>query len=162
MTSTISIERNRNRDDDDDQKYVEDDCFWHEQELVKMQLEEEHAAQEYYKVTVTRSVDKQDQDFCRIECDAAHWPHPDVEFQYLMENLMLRQKKNAATVVYVLARRVRAEDGPFRRRRLVLSCISYHSLEKSAYNAQMGHSPLSLGNFSLSLVSRSQNDTHHH
>lgn len=45
-----------------------------------MQLDEEHAAQQYYKVTVTRSVDKQDQDFFRIECDVARWPHPAVEF----------------------------------------------------------------------------------
>lgn len=62
-----------------------------------MQLDEEHAAQQYYKVTITRSIDKQDQDFFRIECDVARWPHPEVEFQYLMENLLLRQKKNAAT-----------------------------------------------------------------
>ena len=46
---------------------------------------------------MTCTVDKQDQDNFRIECDFAHWPHPDVEYQYLMENFVLKQKKNAAT-----------------------------------------------------------------
>lgn len=67
-------------DDDDFMKYSNDEFYWDEQELVKMQLDEVHAAQEYYKVTVTCTVDKQDQDNFRIECDFAHWPHPDVEY----------------------------------------------------------------------------------
>lgn len=45
-------------DDEDAAKFVDDECFWDEQELVKMQLDEEHAAQSYYKVTITRSTDK--------------------------------------------------------------------------------------------------------
>lgn len=49
-----------------------------------MQLDEVTEAREYYKITVTRTSDKQDTDFFRIEKDVVKWPHPDVEFQYLM------------------------------------------------------------------------------
>lgn len=84
-------------DDNNPKKFVDDECFWDEQELTKMQLDEHHAAQQYFKVTITKSIDKQDQDYFRIECDVSKWPHPDVEYQYLMENLVLKQMRNPST-----------------------------------------------------------------
>jgi hypothetical protein len=37
-------------------------------------------AREYLKITVTRTSDKQDSDFFRIEKEVAKWPNADVEF----------------------------------------------------------------------------------
>lgn len=100
-------------DDNDPKKFLDDDCFWDEQELIKMQMDEVHAAQEYYKVTITRSTDKQDQDYFRIECDVAKWPHPEVEYQYLMENLVLKQMRNPSngeTIIKICGLKIRNKE----------------------------------------------------
>ena len=44
--------------DDDDKQYENDQCFWNESELIKMQLDEGSADREYVKLTVTRTDDK--------------------------------------------------------------------------------------------------------
>ena len=61
-----------------------------------MQLDEQTVKKEYIKVTCTKSIDKQDQDYFKIEREVARWPK-EVEYQYLMENLVLRQIVNATT-----------------------------------------------------------------
>lgn len=73
-------------DDDLPEKYQDDiaQLFWDEQLLIQMQLDEVTESREYYKITITRTSDKQDTDFFRIEKEVAKWPHPDVEYQYLM------------------------------------------------------------------------------
>lgn len=77
-------------EDDDPYKYVNDQAFWDPVELEKMQLDEFTNRRQYIKVTITRSNDKQDQDYFRIDKRFARWPHPDCEYQFLMENLVLR------------------------------------------------------------------------
>lgn len=44
-----------------------DSIFWNEQELMKMQLDTENENREYLKVTCTRTDEKQDQDFFRVD-----------------------------------------------------------------------------------------------
>lgn len=46
-------------------------------------------------MTCTKSIDKQDQDYFKIEKGVARWGEQ--EYQYLMENLILRQIVNANT-----------------------------------------------------------------
>ena len=74
--------------------------FWDEKQLIRMQLDEVTEAREYYKITVTRTSDKQDTDYFRIEKDIVKWPHPDVEYQYITENLSIKQVKNDVTNDY--------------------------------------------------------------
>ena len=54
--------------------------YWDEEELEFMQLDEFTAKRQYFKVTVTQVVDKQDQDYFIIEESIAKWPDPKVEF----------------------------------------------------------------------------------
>jgi hypothetical protein len=82
-------------DEADPYKYVDDQCFWDEEQIEKMQLDEDTVKRRYIKVTCTRTIDKQDQDYFKIEKDIAMWGH--VEYQYLMENLILRQIVNQNT-----------------------------------------------------------------
>lgn len=65
--------------------------YWDEEELEFMQLDEYTAKRQYYKVTCTQVVDKQDQDYFIIEDCIAKWPDPKVEYQYIMENFVLKQ-----------------------------------------------------------------------
>jgi len=71
--------------------YEMDQMFWDEEELEFMQLDDLTAKREYYKVTCTQCVDKQDQDYFIIEKDIARWPDPAVEYQYILENMVLKQ-----------------------------------------------------------------------
>ena len=48
-------------------------------------------------MTCTKSIDKQDQDYFKIERSVAKWADDAVEYQYLMENLILRQLVNQNT-----------------------------------------------------------------
>jgi hypothetical protein len=74
-----------------------DAVFWNETELIRMQLDEVNEKREYLKVTVTRTDEKQDQDFFKIDRDVARWAHADVEYAYLMNNLILRQDFNQSS-----------------------------------------------------------------
>ena len=58
IIESFESDSSASEDDNDAKKYVDDECFWDEQEIVRMQLDECHAAQQYYKVTVTKSIDK--------------------------------------------------------------------------------------------------------
>jgi len=60
-----------------------------------MQLDEFTSARSFLKVTCTKQGDLQDQDFFRVDQSITHWPHEEVEFQYLMENIRLRQERNS-------------------------------------------------------------------
>jgi len=64
--------------------------YWDEEELEFMQLDEYTAKRQYYKVTCTQVVDKQDQDYFIIEDSIAKWPDPKVEYQYMMDNFVLK------------------------------------------------------------------------
>ena len=78
-------------DEDDPDKFKDDDCFWDPVELAKLQLDEYTITRSYIKVTCQKTIDRQDQDDLRIEKKVAKWAHPDVEYQYLMECLELKQ-----------------------------------------------------------------------
>ena len=62
-----------------------------------MQLDELTEPREYFKVSVTRTQDKQDQDYFKVETDVAQWASSEVEYQYVLENLVLKQVYNEAT-----------------------------------------------------------------
>ena len=47
-------------DDNDELQYKDDEVFWNESELIKMQLDEGSVKRNYIKLTVTRTDDKQD------------------------------------------------------------------------------------------------------
>lgn len=84
-------------EESDPYKYKDDQCYWDEGELEKMQLDEINSKKTYLKVTCSRTIDKQDQDYFKIEESTCRFAHPDVEYQYLMENLILRQVRNQNT-----------------------------------------------------------------
>ena len=54
-----------------------------------MQLDEFTAKRKYIKVTCQKTIDKQDQDFLRIDASITQWAHPDIEYQYLLQNLVM-------------------------------------------------------------------------
>ena len=65
--------------------------YWDPDELEYMQLDEFTAKREYYKVTCIGTCYKQDQDYFIIEEAVAKWPDKSVEYQYIMENVVIKQ-----------------------------------------------------------------------
>jgi len=45
-------------DENDPYKYKDDQCYWDEEQLEKMQLDEDNIKKTYLKVTCTRTIDK--------------------------------------------------------------------------------------------------------
>ena len=76
---------------DDDNQYENDEVFWNEHELIKMQLDEGSVDRNYVKLTVTRTNDKQDQDMIWCDYKVAKLAHPDVQYVYLLESLKVDQ-----------------------------------------------------------------------
>jgi hypothetical protein len=44
----------------DPYKYKDDQCYWDESQLEKMQLDQDNCMKTYLKVTCSRTIDKQD------------------------------------------------------------------------------------------------------
>lgn len=64
--------------------------FWDPDELEFMQLDEFTSQREYYKVNCI-GYEKQDQDYFIVEEAVAKWPDQSVEYQYIMENVVVKQ-----------------------------------------------------------------------
>ena len=79
-------------DDENEEQYTQErsNIFWNERSIAEMQQDEENLSREYIRITVTRTVDKVDQDFVQVEADIAKWPDKAVEYQYIMQCLNLR------------------------------------------------------------------------
>lgn len=81
-----------------------------------MQLDEITIKRQYIKLTCQRTTNKQDHDHFRVEKDIARWAHPDVEYQYLMECLALKQVEDpvsAATTIDFVGLKIRADESRF-------------------------------------------------
>jgi hypothetical protein len=103
--------------EDDETKYQDCDCFWDTEQLEKMQLDEITIKRQYIKLSCQRTVNKQDHDHFRVEKDIARWAHPDVEYQYLMECLALKQiadPVSAETTIDFVGLNIRADESRFR------------------------------------------------
>ena len=55
-----------------------------------MQLDDFTIKRSYMKVTCTKTVDKQDQDFFRVDQDICKMPAKEVEYQFFMNNICLK------------------------------------------------------------------------
>jgi len=103
-------------EEEDETKYTNCDCFWDADQLEKMQLDEITIKLQYIKLTCQRTTNKQDHDHFRVEKDIARWAHPDVEYQYLMECLALKQVEDpvsAATTIDFVGLNIRADESRF-------------------------------------------------
>jgi hypothetical protein len=83
----FDVEEDDSSSGDDEQRYEHLDCFFDEKQLKLMQLDNITVRRSYIYVICTNTTQKQEQDFLRVEEDIVQWPHEDVTFQYLMNNL---------------------------------------------------------------------------
>lgn len=59
-----------------------------------MQLDNITIQRSYYYVICTNTTQRQEQDHLKVEESIAQWPHEDVTYQYLLNNLLLKQQRD--------------------------------------------------------------------
>jgi hypothetical protein len=104
-------------DEDDPSKYRNIECFWDLDELERMQLDEQTIQRSYIKLTCQKTTNKQDHDHFRVEKSIARWANPEVEYQFLMECLALKQIEDPVsgeTTIDFVGLNIRADEARFR------------------------------------------------
>ena len=88
------------RDDDsssgDDEADTKDliHAFYDKKQLDKMQLDDITSKRTYIVLNICNPLNKHDDnEACIVEESIAEWPHQDVMYQYLMDNILLKQHR---------------------------------------------------------------------